>query len=132
MQTKIIVLALISIGIILGGVFIFSKSNNNPNTNTQTENNVSIVDGRQVITISAKGGYFPRITEAKANMPTVIKLNTQNTFDCSSALTIPSLGYRENLPISGETSIDVSPQQAGSALNGICSMGMYSFAINFN
>jgi len=28
--------------------------------------------------------------------------------------------------------IDVPPQNAGTTLRGLCSMGMYSFAITFN
>lgn len=94
-------------------------------------NNVSIVDGKQVIEISARGGYAPRISTARAGMPTVIKVKTAGTFDCSSALTIPTLGYRTNLPASGETLIDVPPQQPGAKLQGLCAMGMYNFAIDF-
>ena len=91
-----------------------------------------MVDGKQIIMISAKGGYSPKVTTAKADMPTVIKMDTQGTFDCSSALTIPSIGYRNNLPPSGETAIDVSPQKAGTTVRGLCAMGMYNFSINFN
>ena len=91
-----------------------------------------MVDGKQIITINAKGGYSPKLTTAKAVMPTVINMKTQGTFDCSSALTIPSLGISKNLPPTGETLIDVPPQNAGTTLQGHCSMGMYNFAINFN
>lgn len=98
----------------------------------QPANNVSVVDGKQIITVNAKGSYSPKVTTAKANMPTVIKMNTQGTFDCTSALSIPGLGYRSNLPPSGETLIDVPPQKAGATIRGVCAMGMYSFSINFN
>lgn len=95
-------------------------------------NNVSIVDGKQIITINAKGSYSPKMTTARADMPTVIKMNTQGTFDCTAALTIPSLGYRNNLPPSGETLIDVPPQKAGATIRGGCAMGMYNFKVQFN
>jgi len=95
-------------------------------------NNVNIVDGKQVIEINAKGGYSPRITTAKAGIPTVIKMKTNGSFDCSSALVIPSLDYRNNLPLSGETLIDVPAQKAGTKLQGLCAMGMYNFLIEFN
>ena len=111
------------------GYVIFSGGNTSSNV---PENNVSMVDGKQIIAIYAKGGYFPKITTAKAGVPTVITMDTQGTFDCSSALQIPSLNYQKNLPPSGQTSIDVPPQNAGTTLQGLCSMGMYSFAINFN
>ncbi|OGN31897.1 MAG: hypothetical protein A3I32_02085 [Candidatus Yanofskybacteria bacterium RIFCSPLOWO2_02_FULL_45_10] len=97
-----------------------------------TKNNVSIVEGKQVIQIIAKGGYSPRNSVAKAGMPTVLKIKTSGTFDCSSALVIPSLSYRANLPMSGETLIDVPTQPVGSTLQGICAMGMYSFSVQFN
>ena len=97
-----------------------------------TKNNVSIVEGKQVIQIIAKGGYSPRNSVAKAGMPTVLKIKTSGTFDCSSALVIPSLSYRANLPMSGETLIDVPTQPAGSTLQGVCAMGMYSFSVQFN
>lgn len=94
-------------------------------------NNVSIVGGVQVIEVSAKGGYSPRSTVAKADMPTVLKMKTRGTFDCSVALRIPDLGFNEILPSSGETEINVPPQKAGTTLKGLCSMGMYNFAIKF-
>ena len=118
--------------IIIGGAIIIAGNRNDANgTGTQIVNNVSVVGGRQIIEISAKGGYMPKVTAAKANMPTIIKVDTRGTFDCSSALSIPSLGYRKNLPSSGETLIDVPPQKSGSTIRGICAMGMYSFQINF-
>ena len=118
--------------IIIGGAIIIAGNRNDANgTGTQIVNNVSVVGGKQIIEINAKGGYAPRITKAKANMPTIIKVDTRGTFDCSSALSIPSLGYRKNLPSSGETLIDVPPQKSGSTIRGICAMGMYSFQINF-
>jgi plastocyanin domain-containing protein len=60
-------------------------------------NNVSIVDGKQVIEILARGGYSPRKTVAKAGVPTILRVKTQNTYDCSSALVIPALNYRKFL-----------------------------------
>ncbi len=115
----------------LGGIIFLLRAEPVPATVAQGQN-VSIVDGKQIITIDAKGGYQPRSTTAKANIPTVIRLNTKATFDCSSAVVIPSLRYRSNLPPSGETSIDVPPQKVGSTLQGLCAMGMYNFAIHFN
>ena len=111
---------------------MLSGGKDSSNDTQQAANNVSIVDGKQIITINAKGSYSPKITTAKADMPTAIKMTTQGTLDCTSALTIPSIGYRGNLPPSGEILIDVPPQKAGTKLQGICAMGMYNFAVNFN
>lgn len=132
MKIKILIIILVITIILLGGIFMFFKASANSNIKTQAAGNVSIVDGKQIIAINVKGGYYPRVTQAEANMPTVLKLNTQGTFDCSSAITIPSLGYRNNLPASGETIVDIPPQSEGSSLVGLCSMGMFNFSINFN
>ena len=132
MDTKTTTISILVATVLIGGAILFSGGGKDSNTNTASANNVSIVDGKQVITINAKGGYSPRVTTAKAGMPTVIKVDTNGTFDCSSALTIPSLGYRNNLPPSGETAIDVPPQEVGSTVRGLCAMGMYNFAVNFN
>jgi plastocyanin domain-containing protein len=96
-----------------------------------TRTNVSVGGGSQTIEISAKGGFSPRDVTAKADTATTLKIKTSGTFDCSSSLTIPKLGYQTNLPPSGETVVDVPPQKAGSTLTGLCSMGMYSFTIRF-
>lgn len=102
-----------------------------PQPSSQESSSPVVLDGKQVIEIKAKGGYSPRSTMAKANMPTVLKVKTMGTFDCSSALTIPSIGYQKYLPASGETLIEIPPQEAGSTLQGVCAMGMYNFAVNF-
>ena len=127
-------LGLIMMGVAVIGVMVLSyKGDNGAPKNTPPEtNNVSVVDGRQIITINAKGGYSPKVTIAKAGLPTIIKVITNATFDCSSALTIPSIGYRLNLPPTGETIIDVPRQKAGTSMRGLCGMGMYNFVINYN
>lgn len=94
--------------------------------------NVSMTDGVQTIEVDAKGGYSPRLTLARADVPTVLKVKTRGTFDCSSALRIPSLNYSAYLEPSGVTEVPVPPQKVGTTLQGICSMGMYSFSITFN
>jgi len=129
---KTTVISILVAGVLIGGAIMLSGGKDSSNNTQQATNNVTIVDGKQIITINAKGSYSPKITTAKADMPTVIKMTTQGTFDCTSALTIPSLGYRANLPPSGETLIDVPPQKAGAKIQGICAMGMYNFAVNFN
>ena len=122
----------VSISIVLVAGTLILVSNKSSHTNDANADNVSVTDGKQTIAISAKGGYSPRVTTAKAGLPTVIKMDTKGTFDCSSAVVIPSLSYRKNLPPSGETLIDLPPQQVGTKLQGLCAMGMYNFVVNFN
>lgn len=128
---KATVIAIIFAGVLIGGAVLLSSK---PNSNASAEagNNVNIVDGKQVITIDAKGGYLPKITEAKAGVPTILRVATSGTFDCSSALTIPVIGYTGNLPPSGTTDIEVPAQKSGTTMQGLCAMGMYNFQVRFN
>lgn len=93
--------------------------------------NVRIEDGKQIIEITAWGGYSPRQTVAKADLPTVIRIKTNNTFDCSSALIIPSLKIQKYLPSSGTTDIEIPTQKSNSSFRAFCAMGMYNFEIRF-
>lgn len=93
-------------------------------------NNVSIVEGVQMIDISVKGGYEPEVTTAQANVPTVLRFNTQGTFDCSSQVLIPSLGIERMLAPTAVTEVSLDAQKPG-VLQGMCGMGMYQFEINF-
>lgn len=132
-MNKVIITSLIVITLALGGIFMLLRGGTkNVPTNSNGQANVNIVDGKQVIEIKAKGGYAPRVTTAKANTPTVINMQTNGTFDCSLALAVPAVGFRDMLPSSGVTPIEIPPQQPGTTIKGVCSMGMYNFAINFN
>ncbi len=123
-----IIIAVVLVG---GAVFLVKSGPAQSGAAAVPINNVSDVGGKQIIEIAARGGYFPRISSAKAGVPTVIRMKTSNTFDCSSFLVIPSLGYRNSLPQTGTTDIDVPPQQPGSVIQAVCGMGMYNFQIKF-
>jgi plastocyanin domain-containing protein len=88
-------------------------------------------ENKQIIELIAKGGYFPATIQASANKATILRIKTNNTFDCSSALTIPSLGINKRLPQTGSTDIEIEPRNAGTQIDGTCSMGMYYFSIKF-
>ncbi|MFH0890441.1 MAG: cupredoxin domain-containing protein [Candidatus Liptonbacteria bacterium] len=92
---------------------------------------VSVIDGRQVIEVLARGGYTPHKINAQAGIPTVLKVRTQNTFDCSASLVIPQMNYRKMLSPLGTEEIVISAEKAQGVLRGLCSMGMYGFEINF-
>ena len=95
-----------------------------------TKENVSVVGSKQIIEITAKGGYVPRATLAKAGIPTILRFNTNGTFDCSSSVRIPSMNITKLLPNSGTTDIDLGSPQVGT-LQGTCGMGMYRFSVEF-
>jgi len=122
-------IALVIAVTLIGGAIMLTL--NKPNgQNEPAVNNVSIVDGQQIIEITAKGGYSPRVTNAKAGIPTVIRFNTTGTFDCSAYIRIPSMGLSKILPSTGTTDIVVADPKDG-LLNGMCGMGMYPFQVNF-
>ena len=93
-------------------------------------NNVSIADGKQIVEIRAKGGYEPGVSVAKAGMPTILRLSTNGTFDCSASVRIPSMDITKSLPQSGTTDIDLGLAPFG-VLQGTCGMGMYPFEVDF-
>lgn len=132
MKKLFVISILLTVGSIVGIIVLLQNSGTSTATVASGQSNVSIVDGKQVIQIEAKGGYAPRNTVAKANMVTTLNLKTNGTFDCSSGVSIPSLGYRTSLPPSGITPVEIPPQPAGTTLKGTCAMGMYNFAVNFN
>ena len=131
MYMKATPISIIVAGILIGGAVLLVSFGETSESNTKADN-VSIIDGKQIIEIGAKGGYAPKVSIAKANIPTILRVQTRGTFDCSSALTIPSIGYRANLPPSGVTEIEIPAQKSGATLQGLCAMGMYNFKVQFN
>jgi plastocyanin domain-containing protein len=119
-------------GVIVSGFIIFLSRSNGQSSlpNADQGNNVSIVDGKQIIEIGARGGYSPRLSTAKAGIPTIVRFKTNGSFDCSSSVRIPSLNVSKLLPQTGLTDIDIGSPKTGPLL-GTCSMGMYRFEIDF-
>ncbi|KKU79987.1 MAG: Cupredoxin family domain protein [Candidatus Peregrinibacteria bacterium GW2011_GWA2_47_7] len=129
-QVLIITLTLIaSIGFSWWAV---SSGGGNRGNSQDPAQSVREENGVQIIHILARGGYSPRQIPAKAGKPTRIEVETKGTYDCSSSLMIPSLGYRKQLPPTGVTSLNIAPQPSGATLRGLCSMGMFSFEVIFS
>ena len=122
--------AIVVAGALIAGAVFFTGVSSNT-TDTGPANNVSIVDGKQIVEIRPRAGYQPRVSPAKAGLPTILRFQTNGTFDCSSSVRIPSLGISKLLPQTGTTDIDLGLAQAGK-LQGMCGMGMYFFEVNFN
>lgn len=113
--------------VFLGG----SKSENNTGNGKATQN-IEMKDGIQYITVNASGGYSPKVSTAKAGIPTKLIVKTDSTYDCSASLVIRSVGFQKILAQTGEEVIDLGTPKAGQPLLGLCGMGMYSFLINYN
>ena len=113
-------------------VFIALGSSPGQNSTTAADVLPTTVDGRQLIQIIVQSGYSPRVINAKANVASTLRMSTNNSYGCDTAFTIPKLGVRQMLPASGDTDIAIAAQAPGTSLVGTCSMGMYSFTMNFN
>lgn len=86
---------------------------------------------RQIVDITARGGYSPRLVEAQAGKETLLRVTTKDTYDCSISLVIPKLKYDKFLSSTGVEEIIIPAEKATGTLNGLCSMGMYSFKVVF-
>lgn len=126
---KSTVISIIVALILIGGAVIISKDGKVSENDTPI-NNVSIVNGKQIVELRAKGSYQPEKSIAKAGIPTILRINTKGTFDCTAAIRIPSMDISKNLPPSGITDIDLGIPEV-ALLEGTCGMGMYPFEIEF-
>lgn len=132
MKNNIVIITLLIGAFVISAVIVGMPSNPTTVPTPQAiTRNTEIRDGIQYITIDAGGGYSPRRSTAQAGIPTKLIVRTNGTYDCSSSLAIRSLDYEAILPSSGETVIDAGILQPGANLQGVCSMGMYSFSIAF-
>ncbi len=126
-------LILLSVVLTIGIFYLLLAGNTNPDS-TQLAggaNAVSEENGIQKIKMLARGGYNPNQITAKANVETVLQIETKGTYDCSSAVSIPKLNYNKNLPATGSTKIQIPANMATDALEILCSMGMFRATINF-
>lgn len=126
MTKPILVSIVVSVLLIGGALWLATQSSGGTASAAAT-----IVDGVQYVDIAAKGGYSPRVVTAKAGMPTVLRVKTNGTFDCSASLVIPKLSYQKFLQPSGTEEIRIGSEQAQGTMQGLCSMAMYNFQIRF-
>ena len=126
---SIIITVALAIGI--GIVFLQQPKDNSGLTMNRSVQNVEMKDGIQYVTIHARGGYSPKVSTAQAGIPTKLIVKTDGTYDCSASLVIRSVSFQKVLAQTGEEVIDLGTPQTGTLL-GLCSMGMYNFALNFN
>ena len=131
MKPKNFAILVISLAVIAGGLFWLGSRSRGTEDPTVGSAAVTIVDGRQVIDITAKGGYTPRKVMAQAGLPTTLRVSTNGSYDCSTSLVIPQLNYNKYLQPTGVEEIPITAEQAKGKLRGLCSMGMYSSEIAF-
>lgn len=110
---------------------LISQQSNDDNSFSSIENVVTEKDGIQYINILARGGYNPSKIKAKAGVKTKLVFQTKGTYDCSSAVYIPKLDYRTQLPANGSTIVDVPAEKARDNFDIVCAMGMFRAEIDF-
>jgi len=76
-------------------------------------------------------GYSPNRVSVPAGQPIEVHLVTEEVHSCALAFVIPDIGYMELLPDTGETVVTIPPQPAGTNMQFMCSMGMYSGVFQF-
>ena len=59
------VISIILVGVLIGGAVFFSRGSSAQEV-APSVSNVSVVDGKQIVEIDVKGGYFPMLTAAKS------------------------------------------------------------------
>ena len=123
-------IAIVVAGALVGGAILYTGVSSTGGPADTPANNVTIVDGKQIVEVSVQAGYRPKKSIAKAGVPTILRFVTKNTYDCSGSGRIPSMGYSAFLPATGETDVDLGTPQPG-VLRGMCGMGMYTFEIDF-
>jgi hypothetical protein len=138
-----IVMAVLGAALLVGAAIVFSGTQHRGDDvrdgrtpvpqppRIAAEGSSTIESGVQYIDITASEGYSPSLTHARADTATVIRIRTDNTYDCSSALVIPALNYQAYLKPTGVVDIPVPEDKTHGTLEGLCSMGMYRFEISF-
>jgi plastocyanin domain-containing protein len=129
MQKSTIISIIVSVALIGGTLYFVSDRSASSSGEVAQSQNIEIRDGVQYVTITAKGGYSPRITQIKGGMPTKLVVKTDGTYDCSASLVVRSVGFQKILQPTGEEVIDLGISKSGEKIQGVCGMGMYNFQI---
>lgn len=129
MQKNTIISIIVSLVLVGGALYLVSDKSVSSGSEIAQSQNVEVRDGVQYVTIAARGGYSPRVTEIKGGLPTKLIVKTNNTYDCSASLVVRSVGFQKILQPTGEEVIDLGIPKSGEKVQGVCGMGMYNFKI---
>ena len=70
--------------------------------------------GPDEITITVHGGYEPAVVRARSGRPLRLIFDRQETASCSEELVIPAFGIRKFLPAFQRTTVEITPDHAGT------------------
>lgn len=142
-EAKAALIFLISSGVVifalLGFLVFFLNSSSSQAKETRTALSVpdyspftETPEGKISVDVKAKNGFYPSELNLPAGKPTVLNVETDNTYDCSSTISFPALGLRKTLLPSDTASLELPSQESGTSLTATCSMGHYFLTINYN
>jgi plastocyanin domain-containing protein len=129
MQKNTIISIIISVALIGGTLYFVADRSASSGGEVAQSQNIEIKDGVQYVTITAKGGYSPRVTQIKGGLPTKLIVKTDGTYDCSASLVVRSVAFQKILQPTGEEVIDLGILKSGDKVQGVCGMGMYNFQL---
>jgi uncharacterized protein len=104
--------------------------NPDPGSNTQPTAVTILLPGEINLNVT-NSGYNPREVRASANQELSLNLITDNTTSCTRAFVIPAFNFSVVLPTSGVQSVKIPAQPAGTRVEFMCSMGMFTGEIVF-
>lgn len=79
--------------------------------------------GVQEVTITVHGGYEPAEVRLRKGVPARLVFDRQETSGCSEEVVLPDFGIRRFLPAFQKTTVELTPEQAGS-FEFTCGMSM--------
>ena len=121
---------IISVLLIILVITATSKPQNPKGEELGISENVIIQDNIQIVKVTSQmGGYTPRVIYANKDIPTILEIESVNSYGCERAFRLPSLNIYEELPNNGITTFELG--SPNSDILGTCSMGMYTFVIKF-
>jgi|SRR5687768_2361118 len=79
--------------------------------------------GIQEVGIAVKGGYSPGVIRVQTGRPVRLVFDRQETSGCSEEVVFPDFGIRRWLPAHQKTTIEITPDHAGT-YEFMCGMSM--------
>lgn len=89
----------------------------------QTATAAAGAGGVQEVTITVHGGYDPAEVRLKKGVPARLVFERQETSGCSEEVVLPDFGIRRFLPAFQKTTVELTPDRAGS-FEFTCGMSM--------
>jgi plastocyanin domain-containing protein len=79
--------------------------------------------GIQQLVVTVRGGYTPGAVTVKRGQPVALVFDRQETSGCSEEVVLADFGIRRFLPAHRKTTVEITPEKAGS-YEFTCGMGM--------